>query len=119
MTFKVGQIILCIDDAPPRHAPDQVLCRPKTDERYTVRGLHFVPEWESYGVLLEEVINPSIVWADGAEYEMAFDARRFKPYDGLLRPVVRLTVGADENPSLSEEYAFMAREYRAAGEDFR
>lgn len=92
--LKIGQSVVCIDDAPPheQHGAAYCLVRPKKGEIYTIRGVHTEPGIEGYGVLLEELVNPSIIWANGTEQEWPFDARRFRLT--LLHRAVKLEAAA-------------------------
>jgi len=77
--FKVGQRVVCVDDSPLRNeCAEVVILRPKLNEVYTVASIHTEPHIEGYGVRLEELPNPSIVWADGDDKEWSFDHRRFR-----------------------------------------
>lgn len=88
--FIPGDSVVCIDDSPPHHdnGAKYILSRPVKGERYTVRGIHTEPGIDGYGVFLEELPNPSIIWSDGKEHEWPFDARRFRR--SLLRRAVKL-----------------------------
>ena len=78
--LKVGQKVVCIDDAPDRNDCGTVLpLRLKLNAVYTVREIHTEPHIEGYGVRLDELLNPSIVWADGDEREWSYQSERFKP----------------------------------------
>lgn len=88
--FKVGDSVVCVDDSPPheQHGAAYCLVRPKKGEIYTIRGIHTEPHIEGYGVLLEELVNPSIIWANGIEQEWPFASTRFRLT--LLRRAVKL-----------------------------
>lgn len=94
--FKVGQKVVCVDDAPPvtQNGADYLLCRPKHGEVYTVREIHTEPGIPGYGLRLEELVNPSVVWSDGTEAEWSFSSTRFRPVaeagPSLLREAVKL-----------------------------
>lgn len=77
--FAIGQKVVCIDGSPPRHAAAQLPLRLVEGATYTIRSIHTEPHIEGYGVRLEELVNPSIVWSDGDEYEWSYDRRRFRP----------------------------------------
>lgn len=77
--LRVGQKVVCIDAAPPRHAAAQVPLRLVEGGVYTIRELHTEPEIEGYGVRLNELLNPSVVWADGSEKEWSYQSERFRP----------------------------------------
>lgn len=92
--FKVGQKVVCVDDAPPSSAngANYCLCRPRNGEVYTIRGIHTEPHIEGYGVYLEELLNPLVIWSDDTEVEWPFAAGRFRPIaeagPSLLRAAV-------------------------------
>lgn len=79
--FKVGQRVVCVDDTPPssQDGSDYCLCRPREGEVYTIRGTHTEPHIEGYGVYLDELLNPSVIWSDGTEVEWPFSSTRFRP----------------------------------------
>jgi hypothetical protein len=79
MTLTPGQHVVCIDDR-RKDGPEFGLVRGRV---YTVRALHMEPEWDHYGVALDE-INPVVgdtIWL--------FKADRFRPVNpnalGVLR----------------------------------
>lgn len=92
--FKVGQKVVCIDDSINAECMDHMPLRPKVNSVYTVASIHVEDGLDGYGIRLEELPNPSIIWSDGDEKEWSFDARRFRPIaevgPSLLREVVRL-----------------------------
>lgn len=77
--FKVGQKVVCIDGSAIR-ADCQVgmPIRPNKGEIYTVRSIQIEPHIDGYGVRLEEIMNPSMLWSDGDEREWSYDHRRFQ-----------------------------------------
>ena len=78
--LKVGQKVVCVDDAPMRNDCGSVMpLRLVRDTIYTVRSIHTEPHFQGYGVRLEELLNPSIVWADGEEQEWSYQSERFRP----------------------------------------
>ena len=78
--FKPGQKVVCIDDAPMRNDCGSVLpLRLIHDRVYTIRSIHTEPHIAGYGVRLEELLNPSVVWADGDEREWSYQSERFNP----------------------------------------
>jgi hypothetical protein len=79
--FKVGQKVVCIDDAPPStvNGSDYLVCRPVRGEVYTVREIHIEDGIPGYGVRLEELLNPSVIWSDNTEAEWSFSSTRFRP----------------------------------------
>lgn len=79
--LKVGQKVVCIDDTPPstQNGADYMPCRPHEGLIYTIRDIHIEPGIPGYGVRLEEVLNPSVIWSDGTEAEWAFSSTRFRP----------------------------------------
>lgn len=80
--FKIGQKVVCIDDAPMRNDCGTVMpLRLIRDKIYTVRSIHTEPHIAGYGVRLEELVNPSIVWADGDEREWSYQSERFRPLE--------------------------------------
>jgi hypothetical protein len=82
---KIGQKVICIDDAPPSAAngSDYCLIRPIAGEIYTIRGIHIEPGIEGYGLYLEECLNPSVIWSDNTEVEWPFSSTRFKLLDRI------------------------------------
>ena len=80
--LKIGQKVVCIDGSAIR-ADCQVGIpqRPTEGEIYTVRSVQIEPHIDGYGVRLEEILNPSMVWSDGEELEWSYDYRRFKPLE--------------------------------------
>lgn len=93
--FRVGQKVICVDDAPMRNGCGTVLpLRLTMGGIYTVRAIHTEPHIEGYGVRLEELLNPSIVWADGDEREWSYQSERFMPLakaaPSLLREAVKV-----------------------------
>lgn len=72
--FKVGQKVVCVDGSPVR-ADCQVgmPCRLVKNTVYTVRSIQTEPHIEGYGVRLEEILNPSMIWSDGDEREWSYD----------------------------------------------
>ena len=78
--FHVGQKVICVDDAPARNDCATVLpLRLVKGAVYTIRSIHTEPHMEGYGVRLEELLNPSIIWADGDEKEWSYQSERFRP----------------------------------------
>jgi hypothetical protein len=95
--FKKGQKVVCVDDAPMRNNCGDVLpLRLVRGQVYTVRDLHTEPHIDGYGVRLEELPNPSVIWADGDEKEWSYQSERFRPVaeaePSLLREPVNLEV---------------------------
>lgn len=86
MTYRIGEKVVCIDDSINPETAPYMLLRPKAGEIYTVASLHIEPGLDGYGIRLEELPNPSIIWADSDEKEWSFDARRFRP---LVEPSLR------------------------------
>lgn len=83
--FKVGQKVVCVDDAMNPETVDYTPCRPRKGEIYTVRGFLTQPHIEGYGLYLEELLNPSIIWSDQDEKEWPFKPERFRP---IIEPEV-------------------------------
>lgn len=78
--LKPGQKVVCIDGAPMRNGCGDVMPLRLVEGRiYTVRSLHTEPHIAGYGVRLEELLNPSFVWADGTEKEWSYQSERFRP----------------------------------------
>lgn len=77
--LRVGQKVVCIDDAPPRHAAAQLPLRLVAGAVYTIREIHTEPNIDGYGVRLDELLNPSVVWSDGDEKEWSYQSERFRP----------------------------------------
>lgn len=78
--LKVGQKVVCIDGAPPRNGSTTfVLLRLVEGQVYTVRSIHTEPHLEGYGVRLDELLNPLVIWDDGSELEWSYEATRFRP----------------------------------------
>ena len=78
--FRVGQKVVCIDDSPVR--PDCITSMPLKltyGKLYTVRSIQTEPELPGYGVRLEELLNPSMIWSDGTEKEWSYNYTRFQP----------------------------------------
>ena len=77
--LRVGQKVICVDAAPPRHAAAQMPLRLVKGAVYTIRELHTDPNIDGYGVRLDELLNPSVVWSDGTEAEWSYQSERFRP----------------------------------------
>ena len=77
--LRVGQKVVCIDAAPPRHAAAQLPLRLVEGSVYTIREIHTEPNIDVYGVRLNELLNPSIIWSDGDEKEWSYQSERFRP----------------------------------------
>lgn len=93
--FKVGQKVVCVDASPVR--PDCAVGMPlrlTLNAVYTVGSIQTEPDIEGYGVRLEELPNPSMIWSSGEEREWSYDSKRFRPVatsgPSLLREVVRI-----------------------------
>jgi hypothetical protein len=78
MMLKVGQKVVCIDGSPVRDTFATPL-RLVEGQIYTVRSIHTEPHIQGYGVRLEELLNPSILWSDRTECEWAYQSERFQP----------------------------------------
>lgn len=78
--LRVGQKVVCIDAAPARNnaAPFMPL-RLVEGAVYTIREIHTEPHLDGYGVRLEELVNPSVVWSDRDECEWSYQSDRFRP----------------------------------------
>lgn len=81
MSFQVGQRVVCIDESIRADCVEFLPLRPKLNAIYTVASVHTEPHIEGYGVRLEELPNPSIVWSDRTEAEWSFDHRKFRPLE--------------------------------------
>lgn len=78
--FSIGQKVVCVDGSPIRNNCDHALpMRLVEGVVYTIRSIHTEPHIDGYGVRLEELLNPSIVWSDGTECEWAYQSERFRP----------------------------------------
>lgn len=78
--LKPGQKVVCIDASPIRNnCADVMPLRLVLNEVYTVRSIQTEPNIDGYGVRLEELPNPSVVWADGSEKEWSYQSERFRP----------------------------------------
>ncbi len=78
--LKAGQKVVCVDGSPMRNNCGYALpLRLVEGAVYTIRSTHTEPHIQGYGVRLEELLNPSIVWSDGTECEWAYQSERFRP----------------------------------------
>jgi hypothetical protein len=78
--LNIGQKVVCIDGSPMRNDCGDVMPMRLVDGQvYTIRSIHTEPHIQGYGVRLEELLNPSIVWADGTEKEWSYQSERFRP----------------------------------------
>lgn len=77
--FKIGQKVVCVDDSVNPETQRYMPLRPKYGEVYTIASIQIEPNIEGYGIRLEELPNPSIIWTDGDEKEWSFDASKFRP----------------------------------------
>lgn len=78
--LTVGQKVVCVDAAPARNDTGKVMpLRLVEGGVYTIREIHTEPGIDGYGVRLNELLNPSIVWADGSEKEWSYQSERFRP----------------------------------------
>ncbi len=78
--FAIGQKVVCIDASPVRSdCAVGMPIRLVRDAIYTVRSIQTELHIDGYGVRLEEILNPSMIWSDGDEREWSYDHRRFKP----------------------------------------
>lgn len=81
--LRPRQKVVCIDGAPMRNDCGDVMPLRLVEGRiYTVRSIHTEPHIDGYGVRLEELLNSSIVWADGSEKEWSYQSERFRPVVG-------------------------------------
>ena len=79
MMFHVGQKVVCVDDSPNPETQKYMPCRPRKGQIYTIRGILIQPHIKGYGIYLEELLNPSIIWEDLEEREWAYKPARFRP----------------------------------------
>lgn len=79
--FKPGQRVVCINGNINSETSKYTPCKPRTGQIYTVRGTLTQPHIDGYGVYLEELLNPSIIWSDGDEKEWPFKSERFRLVD--------------------------------------
>lgn len=78
--LTVGQKVVCVDGSPMKNdCADVMPLRLVEGKIYTVREIHTEPHIDGYGVRLDELVNPSIVWADGSESEWSYLSERFRP----------------------------------------
>jgi hypothetical protein len=78
--LKVGQKVICIDVSPARNNAGPFLPLMLTHGAvYTIREIHTEPHLDGYGVRLDELVNPSIVWSDRSECEWSYQSERFRP----------------------------------------
>lgn len=77
--FRIGQKVICIDDSMNPETVDYTPMRPRKGEIYTIRGFLVQDHIDGYGVYLEELLNPSIIWSDQDEKEWPFKPGRFRP----------------------------------------
>lgn len=78
--FKIGEKVVCVDASPAR--PDCAVGMPlrlTLNAVYTVRSIQTEPHIAGYGVRLEELPNPSMIWSDGDEREWSYASNRFRP----------------------------------------
>lgn len=76
--LRVGQIVTCIDDVRGTIGAQILPNFVVRGRSYTVRAIRKDPAIPGYGVLLEELANPSVHSGADAIGEWAFDARRFR-----------------------------------------
>ena len=83
--LTVGQKVVCVDGSPMKNDCADVLPLRLVEGRiYTVRSIHTEPHIDGYGVRLDELVNPSIIWADGTEKEWSYLSARFRPVADTL-----------------------------------
>lgn len=89
--FKVGQKVVCINDSPVRSdCEGHVPLRLVRDAVYTVRSIQIEPNIDGYGIRLEELLNPSVIWADGSECEWSYASERFRPLAAVARSLLEV-----------------------------
>ena len=92
--FQVGQKVVGIRDDPPSNGSAAYMpCRIHLGCIYTVRGIHIKRGIDGYGVYLEEIVNPLVIWSDNTEVEWSFSSTRFQP---LVEPQAITTVQTAE-----------------------
>lgn len=80
--LRVGQKVICIDgSAVSSDCQVGMPQRPVEGIIYTVRSIQVELHIDGYGIRLEEIWNPSMIWSDGDEQEWSYDPRRFRPLD--------------------------------------
>lgn len=78
--LRIGQKVVCIDGSAVRSDCQVGMPqRPTEGAIYTVRSIQVEPRIDGYGIRLEEIENPSMIWSDGDEREWSYDHRRFRP----------------------------------------
>lgn len=64
--FSIGEKAVCVDASPVRSDCSTAMPLKLTDGAiYTVRSLHTEPELAGYGVRLDELPNPPVIWSNG------------------------------------------------------
>ena len=78
--LKPGDKVVCVDGSPIRsNTSGAILLRLVEGAVYTVRSIHTEGHIAGYGVRLEELANPSVVWSDMTECEWSYQSERFRP----------------------------------------
>ena len=79
MAFHLGQKVVCVDDSVNPETVEYTPMRPRKGQIYTIRGFLVQDHIPGVGIYLEELVNPSIIWADQDEKEWPFKPERFRP----------------------------------------
>lgn len=78
--LKVGQRVVCVDGSPVVTPAGTAMLRVIEGTVYTVRSIHTEPHIPGhYGVRLDELLNPLVIWSDGTECEWSYMSERFRP----------------------------------------
>lgn len=86
--FAIGQKVVCIDGSPPQYGAAQLPLRLIEGAIYTIRSIHTEQHIDGYGVRLEELVNPSIVWSDGDDCEWSYNSARFRHVADVLESTI-------------------------------
>jgi hypothetical protein len=95
MNFRVGQKVVCVDDARQPLTAQFTPNMPARGSVYTVRALDYCAVSDTQGIFLTEIVNPVFDWANAPRSELAFKSTRFRPvkttsiecFKALLAPV--------------------------------
>jgi hypothetical protein len=76
--MRVGSLVVCIDDGFNLSQLNTLEQTPKKGKYYIVRGIiNYNLDIPTEGLLLEEVINPLIMYVSGVKFEPSFASYRF------------------------------------------
>lgn len=78
MSFRVGQMVVCVNDRWHRDFLSLHLNVPMKGRIYTIRAIFEPPVACQPCLWLEEIVNAPTEWAEGL-FEAAFRATRFRP----------------------------------------